>query len=69
MPLVALLKHNDKIRGIKLPGGQVSLLYQYANDTAVTVGDGKSVIEVLGSVELYGGTSGAKVNMEKSEIM
>lgn len=68
-PLAALLKHNDRIRGIELPGGHVSLLYQYADDTTVTVRDRESVDEVLGSVGLYGRASGAKVNIEKSEIM
>ena len=60
---------NDKIRGIELPEGQVILLYQYADDTTVTVRDRESVVEVLSSVELYGRASGAKINIEKSEIM
>ena len=68
-PLAALLMQNDRIRGIELPGGRVSLLFQYADDTTVTVRDRESVVEVLGSVELYGRASGAKINMEKSEIM
>ncbi len=68
-PLAALLKHNKKVRGIELPGARVSLLYQYADDTTVTVSDRESVAEVLDSVEIYGRASGAKVNIEKSEIM
>ena len=68
-PLAALLMQNDRIRGIELPERRVSLLFQYADDTTVTVRDRESVVEVLGSVELYGRASGAKINMEKSEIM
>ena len=68
-PLAALILQNEGIRGIELLGGQVSTLYQYADDTTVTVRDEESVVEVLQSVELYGRASGAKVNIEKSEIM
>ena len=68
-PLAALIMQNKKIRGIGLPGGQESTLYQYADDTTVTVRDRESVEEVLQSVEQYGRASGARVNREKSEIM
>lgn len=68
-PLAALLAHNGDIRGIELPDGQMSLLYQYADDTTVTVRDKESVGAVFRSVEQYGRASGAKVNIEKSEIM
>ena len=68
-PLAALILQNERIRGIELLGGQVSTLYQYADDTTVTVRDKESVVEVLQSVELYGRASGAQVNIEKSEIM
>uniref|UniRef100_A0A671TR16 Reverse transcriptase domain-containing protein n=1 Tax=Sparus aurata TaxID=8175 RepID=A0A671TR16_SPAAU len=68
-PLAQVLKLNNKISGIEIPGGQVSLLYQYADDTTVTVKDRESVLEVVESVELYGRASGARVNIEKSEIM
>ena len=68
-PLAVLILENRRIRGIEIPGGQVSTLYQYADDTTVTVRDRESVVEVLGSVDLYGRASGAKINIEKSEIM
>ena len=68
-PLAALILQNRGIKGIELPGGQMSTLYQYADDTTVTVRDKESVVEVLKSVEQYGRASGAKVNIEKSEIM
>ena len=68
-PLAALLAQNGEIRGVELPDGQLSLLYQYADDTTVTVKDRESVGQVLRCVEQYGRASGAKVNVEKSEIM
>jgi len=68
-PLASLLKGNKKIKGIDLPGGQISLIYQYADDTTVTVQDRESALEVLKNFDLYGRASGAKVNIEKSEIM
>ena len=68
-PLAALLLQNDRIKGIEVPGGKVSTLYQYADDTTITVKDKESVEEVLESIELYGRASGARVNIEKSEIM
>ena len=68
-PLAALLAQNGEIRGIELPDGKVSLLYQYADDTTVTVKDRESEGQVLRCVEKYGRASGAKVNVEKSEIM
>lgn len=68
-PLAQLLRQNKKIRGIELPGGKESLLYQYADDTTVTVKDRESIVGVLDSLALYGRASGAKVNIEKSEIM
>ena len=68
-PLAALLAQNGGIKGIELPDGNTSLIYQYADDTTVTVKDRESVGEVLRCVEQYGRASGAKVNLEKSEIM
>ena len=38
-PLAALLEKNKEVRGIEVPGGGMSLLYQYADDTTVTVKD------------------------------
>lgn len=68
-PPAQLLRQNNKIRGKELPRGQVSPLYQYADDPTVTVKDRESIVEVLDSSDLYGRASGAKVNKEKSEIM
>lgn len=68
-PLAMLLEGDEGIRGIEIPGGNVSLMYQYADDTTVTVGDRDSVYGVFRCVEEYGCASGVKINMGKSEIM
>ena len=68
-PLAALVKHNHNIRGVELPGGHVSLIYQYADDTTLTVRDRESVVEVFSSLEQYCRVSGAKINIDKSKIM
>ena len=68
-PLAALLKKNEKVEGVVVPGGEVSVVYQYADDTTITVRDMESVKGVFESVEVYGRASGAKINIEKSEFM
>jgi len=68
-PLATLLRQNRYIKGVEVPGGGVSLVYQYADDTTITVKDRESVREVLKTVSLYGRASGARVNLDKSEIM
>ncbi len=42
---------------------------QYVDDTTITVMEGNSVTTVLEIVKKYGKASGAKINMEKSELM
>lgn len=46
-PLAALLRQNRFIKEVEVPGGGVSLVYQYADDTTITVKDSESVREVL----------------------
>ena len=56
-PLAALLAQNGGIKGISLPDGNTSLIYQYADDTTVTVKDRES-IEMRGTIwEGFGGQS------------
>ena len=68
-PLAMLLEGESNIRGIKTVGDNVSLIFQYADDTTVTVQDRNSVYGVLECMEEYGRASGARVNIDKSEIM
>lgn len=56
-PLAVILTGNNNIRGIDLPGGGISLVYQYADDTTITVQDAGSVREVFKDLELYGRAS------------
>lgn len=68
-PLASLLKQNERVKGVMVPGGEEIVVYQYADDTTVTVRDMESVRGVLESVGVYGRASGATINMEKSEFM
>ena len=68
-PLAALLMKNKDIRGVEVPGGGESLVFQYADDTTITVRNMESIKGIFESLKVYGGASGAKVNIEKSEYM
>ena len=68
-PLASLIKIDKEVQGIMLPYGGVCVINQYADDTTVTVRDSGSVKRVLELVEVYGRAAGAKINVDKSEIM
>lgn len=44
-------------------------MFQHADDTTLAVSDKRSVFEALQVFDFYGKASGAKVNVQKSEIM
>lgn len=68
-PLAALIKGDTRIRGIDIPGGGLSVIHQYADDTTITVRDNRSVKMVMEHLDIYGKAAGAKINVDKSEIM
>lgn len=68
-PLVALLKADAQIRGVLIPGGGVSIVQQYVDDTTITVRDVDSVNRVMECFELFGKASGAKISVEKTEVL
>ena len=68
-PLATMLKKDKHIQGINIPGGGRSLIHQYADDTSITVRDLVSVKRVIELLGIYGSASGAKMNMDKSEIL
>ena len=68
-PLATMLKKDQHIQGIIIPGGERSLIHQYADDTNITVKNLDSVRRVIKLLEVYGKASGAKMNIEKSEIL
>lgn len=68
-PLAMVVKSDERIRGIQIPNGGVSKIHQYADDTTFTVKDMDSINRIRKHMETYGKASGAKVNIEKSEIM
>ncbi len=49
--------------------GEISIIHQYADDTTFTVKDIESINRVMKHMETYGKASGAKINVDKSEIM
>lgn len=68
-PLATLVKRDEKIRGIKNPQGGISVIHQYADDITFTVRDIKSINSIMKHMETYARASGAKINVDKSEIM
>lgn len=68
-PLATLIKRDEEVKGIELPFGGRCVINHYADDTTITVKDGDSVRRVLQLVGKYGRATGAKMNMNKSEIM
>lgn len=47
----------------------MSLIYQHADDTTLTLADKDSIFKTFEVLELYGNASGAKINVEKSEVL
>ena len=68
-PLATMLKMDQHIEGINIPGGGRSLIHQYADDTSITVRNLASVKRVIELLGIYERASGAKMNMRKSEIL
>ncbi len=68
-PLATLIKRDKEIRGIQMPYGGMSIIHQYADDTTFTVKDIGGIHRILKHMETYGKASGAKINVDKSEIM
>lgn len=68
-PLNLLLK-NSTLRGIDIKGTKMtSLIYQHADDTTLTLAEEKSVLKCFEVLDIYCKATGAKVNVEKSEVL
>lgn len=64
------IQKNSCIKGISIPNSKrVGLVFQHADDTTLTVGNHDSIEEVFKVFDLYSEGSGAKINIEKSEIL
>ena len=68
-PLSKMIKSDNLIRGIALPGGNTCVIQQFADDTTITVQDMSSITRTIELIHLYGKASGSVINMTKSEIM
>lgn len=68
-PLATLIRGDKEIRGIQIPYGGMSIIHQYADDTTFTVKDIESINRIRKHMGTYGKASGAKINVDKSEIM
>ena len=68
-PLNNLIKNQQNIKGIRINPDINSLLFQHADDTTITVQDAQSVEAVFNTVNKYCLATGAKVNIEKSEVL
>jgi hypothetical protein len=69
-PLSNAIRANRNIHGISIPGSQVvSKFFQHADDSTLTLSDKKSLEESIKIFDLYGDASGARINLDKSELM
>ncbi len=68
-PLNILIKNRQDINGIRITECFNALLFQHADDTTITVRDTQSVESLFNAINMYCQATGAKVNVEKSEIL
>ena len=68
-PLATLVKGDRGIKCVKIPGGGECVIQQYADDTSFTVRDMGSIKRIVDHLHVYGKASGAKINIDKSELM
>lgn len=68
-PLAIMVRADKSIKGIQIPNSGESVMHQYADDITFTLKDVESIKGVMKHIEVYGKASGAKINIEKSEIM
>ena len=61
------IRTNDKIKGIKVSDTQDIVISQLADDTTLFLKDTASLHEALKFVELFGESSGLRLNKDKSE--
>lgn len=68
-PLNSLIKQSS-ISGIQIKNTDtISLIYQHADDTTLTLADRHSVSKTFDVLNTFCKASGAKVNVEKSEVL
>lgn len=63
------IRASNKIDRIKLPGGHVFKMNQYADDATCIVLSIRSLHNLLSLTERYGKGTGAKLNLSKTEVM
>jgi len=69
-PLCSAIKNNNVIEGITIPVSEkTSVIFQHADDTTLTVSNKSSIFASSGISYLYSKSTGAKINVETSEIM
>jgi len=68
-PLATLIKADKDLKPIHFADEGVRLVHQYADDTTFTVEDIESINRIVEHIQTFGRAAGAKINIEKSEIM
>lgn len=69
-PLCKAICRNPDVRGIPIPNtNSVSLVYQHADDTTITLCNKQSIDHCFNVFELYGRASGSVINRQKSQIL
>ena len=67
-PLAELINNDEGIVGIGLEGGEKTKTLLYADDIHIMVRNEEELNKVMTCIKMYEKASGAKVNLEKSEI-
>uniref|UniRef100_A0A672ZQ03 Reverse transcriptase domain-containing protein n=1 Tax=Sphaeramia orbicularis TaxID=375764 RepID=A0A672ZQ03_9TELE len=65
-PLARSIRASNNIRGLKLPGGEILNISQYADDIILYLADDNSAQEVLKTLENFSCASGLKINKNKT---
>ena len=69
IPLINMIEENTKIKGYKTRYNNEIKVLTYADDTTLIVRDTESIKEIFDIYNKYALASGAKINMEKTEIL
>ena len=68
-PFLNLIQSNNQINGYKLPGGTRLKCSAYADDTSYIISSENEIQEIVEGYEKFRKAAGAKINLEKTEIL
>ena len=68
-PFLEKIRRDERIKGIKLPGGIEQKLLAFADDVDAFPANDDSILRILKTAEHYGEASGSKLNKPKTKMM